>query len=59
MGNFQSFPGGYKIDYSDEIGRGAFGTVYKGCNRLRQTVAIKMINKKNRTNTSSQEHFST
>ena len=42
MGNFQSLPGGYKIDYSDEIDRGAFGSVYKGCNQSRQKVAIKI-----------------
>ena len=50
MGNFQSLPGGYKIDFADEIGRGAFGTVYRGCNRLGKTLAIKMISKRNKTN---------
>ena len=54
MGYYKSLPGGYKIDMFEEIGRGAFGTVYKGCNRFGETVAIKMISKKNRSNASKE-----
>ena len=34
---------GYKIDMTDELGRGAFGTVYKGFGKYNSTVTVKKI----------------
>ena len=48
MSNFQSIKGGYRVNLSDEIGRGGFGTVYKGCNQLEETIAMKKISKRGR-----------
>ena len=38
---------GYKVDLMKEVGRGAFGTVYKGC-KDNTTVAIKKISKRDK-----------
>ena len=45
---------GNKVDLLDELGRGGFGTVYKGTNRFGKTIAVKKINKKERTKASAE-----
>ena len=42
------------MDYSDEIGRGGFGTVYKGYNQLEETIALKKISNRGRTKASKE-----
>ena len=37
---------GYMVDLMAELGRGGFGTVYKGTNRFGDTIAVKKISKK-------------
>ena len=54
MSTFQSLPGGYRVDYSDEIGRGGFGTVYKGYNQLEETIAMKKISRRGRKKASKE-----
>ena len=38
-------PGGYKIDFFAELGRGSFGTVYRGYDREQKNIAIKKISR--------------
>ena len=45
---------GYKVDLLAELGRGGFGTVYKGTNRFGKTIAVKKISKKERTKASAE-----
>ena len=45
---------GNKVDLLQELGRGGFGTVYKGTNRFGDTIAVKKISKKDRTKASAE-----
>ena len=50
----ESVPG-YAFDLlDDEIGHGGFGTVYKGLDRDRKTVAIKRLSKEHKANASTE-----
>ena len=39
---------GYKLDFLQQLGRGGFGTVFKGFHETKNTVAIKQISKAER-----------
>ena len=39
---------GYTIDFMEELGRGGFGTVYKGHDEDQNALAIKKVSKKNK-----------
>ena len=42
---FKAINGSYSYNPSDELGRGAFGSVYKGVNtETNEIVAIKLVN---------------
>ena len=45
---------GNKVDLLDELGRGGFGTVFKGTNRLGETIAVKKICKKDKLKASTE-----
>ena len=45
---------GNKVDLLDELGRGGFGTVYKGTNRFGDTIAVKKISKKEKAKASAE-----
>ena len=45
---------GYMVDLMAELGRGGFGTVYKGTNRFGDTIAVKKISKKEKAKASAE-----
>jgi serine/threonine protein kinase len=45
LNKFSASNGEYCYDIQDELGRGAFGCVYKGFNKLtKEVIAIKLVN---------------